>query len=137
MHAMSPTRIVGQPGPQSASSEIDANDHLEGKSRLIAETQDGSGTQYRVLETIRQYANEKLADLLTDLLSRCSLIALMYQSSHSAAHSAGEHIAIVDAIERRDARAAARLMAAHLANVERNLQLHPRVRDLAAALQTA
>jgi hypothetical protein len=48
-----------------------------------------------------------LAQLLADLLSRCSLIALMYQSAHSAEHSQAEHVAIVDAIERRDARAAA------------------------------
>jgi DNA-binding GntR family transcriptional regulator len=39
-------------------------------------------------------------------------------------------VAIVDAIERRDARAAVRLMDSHLGNVERNLQLHPRVGDL-------
>jgi hypothetical protein len=31
--------------------------------------------------------NEVLAQLLADLLSRSSLIALMYQSSHSAEHS--------------------------------------------------
>ena len=37
---------------------------------------------------------------------------------------------LVDAIERRDARAAARLMESHLRNVERNLQLHPRVAGL-------
>ena len=48
--------------------------------------------------------------LLDDLLTRCSLIALMYQSSHSAEHSQDEHVAIVDALERRDARAAVRLM---------------------------
>ena len=34
----------------------------------------------------------------------------MYQSSHSAEHSYEEHVAIVDALERRDARAAVRLM---------------------------
>jgi DNA-binding GntR family transcriptional regulator len=81
--------------------------------------------------------NEVLAQLLADLLARCSLIALMYQSAHGAGHSADEHVAIVDAIARRDARAAARLMDGHLGNVERNLQLHPRGGDLAAALAPA
>ncbi|MFO0445123.1 MAG: GntR family transcriptional regulator [Betaproteobacteria bacterium] len=71
------------------------------------------------------------------VLARCSLIALMYQSAHDAGHSAEEHVAIVDAIARRDARAAARLMDSHLGHVERNLQLHPRAVDLAAALALA
>ncbi len=79
--------------------------------------------------------NEVLAQLLADLLSRSSLIALMYQSSHSAGHSQEEHVQIVDALERRDGRAAARLMQQHLASVERNLRLDPRAGDLAAALR--
>ena len=78
--------------------------------------------------------NETLAQMLADLLSRCSLIALMYQSAHSAEHSADEHVAIVDALERRDARAATRLMRSHLGNVERNLQLDPRAGRLANLL---
>ena len=49
-----------------------------------------------------------------ELVSRSSLIALMYQSAHSAEHSYEEHVAIVDALERRDARAAVRLMEEHL-----------------------
>jgi DNA-binding GntR family transcriptional regulator len=84
----------------------------------------------------RLAGNEVLADLLADLLSRCSLIALMYQSSLSAGHSSDEHVAIVDAIERGDARAAARLMESHLASVERNLNLQPKSGDVAAALRT-
>jgi DNA-binding GntR family transcriptional regulator len=78
--------------------------------------------------------NQVLAELLGDLLSRSSLIALMYQSSHSAEHSQAEHVQIVDALQRRDARAAARMMSAHLGNVERNLRLHRRSSDLASAL---
>jgi DNA-binding GntR family transcriptional regulator len=72
--------------------------------------------------------------MLGDLVSRCSLIALMYQSAHSAEHSSDEHVAIVDALEKRDARAAVRLMEAHLHNVERSLQLDPRAPDLESAL---
>jgi DNA-binding GntR family transcriptional regulator len=75
--------------------------------------------------------------MLVELVSRSSLIALMYQSSHSAEHSQDEHVAIVDALERRDARAAVRLMQAHLGNVERNLRLNPRLSDLSKALQTS
>jgi DNA-binding GntR family transcriptional regulator len=82
----------------------------------------------------RLLGNEVLAELLADLLSRSSLIALMYQSSHSAEESQAEHVAIVDALERRDARAAIKLMSHHLEMVERNLRLDPRPTDLARAL---
>ncbi len=83
----------------------------------------------------RMLGNEVLAELVADLLSRSQLIALMYQSSHSAEHSQAEHEDIVAALERRDARAAARLMEQHLASVERNLRLDPRAPDLAAILK--
>ena len=107
-------------------AEAVARVDVAGRTRLLAD--------FHVV-LARLLDNEVLAQLLADLLARCSLIALMYQSAHSAEHSADEHVAIVDAIERRDARAAARLMASHLGNVERNLQLHPRVADLAPPLQ--
>ena len=101
---------------------------VAGRTRLLAD--------FHVV-LARMLGNEVLAQLLADLLARCSLIALMYQSAHDAGHSAEEHVAIVDAIARRDARAAARLMDSHLGHVERNLQLHPRAVDLAAALALA
>jgi len=100
---------------------------VTGRTRLLAD--------FHVV-LARLLGNDVLAGLLADLLSRCSLIALMYQSSHSAEHSAAEHVAIVDAIERRDARAATKLMDGHLGNVERNLQRQPRAGDLASVLQT-
>ena len=82
----------------------------------------------------RMLGNEVLAHLIGDLVSRCSLIALMYQSAHSAEHSLAEHVAIVDALEKRDVRASVRLMQDHLHHVERNLQLDPRVPDLESVL---
>ena len=39
---------------------LDAIELLVAKSLVIADTQDGAGTRYRLLETIRQYASEKL-----------------------------------------------------------------------------
>jgi DNA-binding GntR family transcriptional regulator len=99
---------------------------VSGRTRLLAD--------FHVV-LARMLGNEVLAHLLADLLSRCSLIALMYQSSHSAEHSASEHVAIVDALERGDARAAVRLMESHLDHVERNLRLEPRAHGLEAALQ--
>ncbi|HEX7441391.1 MAG TPA: GntR family transcriptional regulator [Caldimonas sp.] len=78
--------------------------------------------------------NAVLAGMLAELVSRSSLIALMYQSAHSAEHSFDEHVAIVDALEKRDARAAVKLMEEHLRHVERNLRLDPRAHDLEAVL---
>lgn len=114
--------------------------HLKAEARAVART-DVSG-RTRLLADFhvvlaRMLGNQVLAELLADLLTRSSLIALMYQSSHSAEHSQAEHVAIVDALDQRDARAAVRLLEAHLGNVERNLRLNPRVSDLSSALQPA
>ena len=105
-----------------------ARTDVSGRTRLLAD--------FHVV-LARMLGNQVLADLLADLLTRSSLIALMYQSSHSAEHSQAEHVAIVDALEKRDARAAVRLLESHLDKVERNLRLNPRVSDLATALQPA
>jgi DNA-binding GntR family transcriptional regulator len=112
--------------------------HLKAEALAVART-DVSG-RTRLLADFhvvlaRMLGNQVLAEMLVDLLTRSSLIALMYQSAHSAEHSQEEHVAIVDALERRDARAAVRLLESHLGNVERNLRLSPRVSDLASALQ--
>ncbi len=108
-------------------AEIQAvkNSDVPGRTRLLADLH---------VVIARMLGNDVLAGMLGDLVSRCSLIALMYQSAHSAEHSFEEHVAIVDALEKRDARAAVRLMEAHLHNVERNLQLDPRTPDLESAL---
>ena len=105
-----------------------ARTDVSGRTRLLAD--------FHVL-LARMLGNQVLAEMLEDLLTRSSLIALMYQSSHSAEHSQEEHVAIVDALHKRDARAAVRLLEAHLGNVERNLRLNPRVADLATVLQPA
>jgi len=65
--------------------------------------------------------NEVLAQLLGELISRCALITLMYQSDKDAAHNADEHEAIVKALTERNADEAVRLMTEHLAHVEHNL----------------
>ncbi|MES2226334.1 MAG: GntR family transcriptional regulator [Pseudomonadota bacterium] len=96
-----------------------------GRTRLL--------TDFHIV-VARMLGNEVLAGMVGDLVSRSSLIALMYQSAQSAEHSFAEHVAIVDALERRDARAAVRLMEAHLHHVERNLRLDPRAPDLGSVL---
>nr|WP_326541213.1 GntR family transcriptional regulator [Pseudorhodoferax sp.] len=103
-----------------------ARTDVAGRTRLLADF-------HAVLA--RMLGNEVLAQLLVDLLSRCSLIALMYQSAHSAEHSLDEHVQIVDALEKRDARLAARLMEHHISAVEQNLRLDPHSVDLSAVLR--
>jgi DNA-binding GntR family transcriptional regulator len=101
---------------------------VSGRTRLLAD--------FHVV-LARLLGNEVLAELMTDLVTRSTLIALMYQTADSAEHSYEDHVAIVDALEKRDARAAVRLMERHLRDVERNLRLQPRAPDLRAALQPA
>ena len=75
--------------------------------------------------------NEVLAQMLGDLISRCALITLMYQSDTAATHSHEEHAALVQALAQKDEPLALQLMDAHLQHVEahlafdRNSALHP------------
>ncbi len=62
--------------------------------------------------------NPVLAQLLGQLISRCALVTLMYQSSRDAAHSNEEHVEIVRALAARDGERAAHLMGEHLSHVE-------------------
>ena len=80
--------------------------------------------------------NEVLAQLLGDLISRCALITLMYQTDSAAAHSHDEHADIVAALAARDEERAVQLMQAHLLHVEESLafdQTQP-TNDLSKAL---
>jgi DNA-binding GntR family transcriptional regulator len=80
--------------------------------------------------------NEVLAQLLGELVSRCSLITLMYQSASAAEHSHEEHAAIVNALAARDELLALRLMDQHLVSVEKNLAFDRKVpsNDISMAL---
>jgi DNA-binding GntR family transcriptional regulator len=73
---------------------------------------------------------------LGELISRCSLITLMYQSDNAAEHSAEDHSAILKAIEAKDEALAAQLMEEHLRNVEASLTLDRKLpnSDIAMAL---
>ncbi len=102
------------------------NVHVEGRTRLL-------GDFHLVLANM--VGNQVLVQMLSELLTRSSLIALMRQSSQSAEESLSEHVAIVDAFERRDVKAAVRLVGKHLTNVQANLDLDPQSVDLAQILQ--
>jgi DNA-binding GntR family transcriptional regulator len=74
--------------------------------------------------------NQVLIELMQELVSRCSLITLMYQSADNAQASTDEHAGLLRAIEARDADQAITLLHAHLAAVEQQLTEQPRAKSL-------
>ncbi len=80
--------------------------------------------------------NVVLAQILGELISRCALITLMYQSRHEAEHSTDEHAAIVDAMAAGDTERAVALMNTHLDHVEASLTYDRKIpsHDVAVAL---
>jgi DNA-binding GntR family transcriptional regulator len=74
----------------------------------------------------RMLGNAVITEVMTDLLARCSLVALQVQAAAAALASHDDHVALVDALQRRDTRAAQRLMTQHLAKVILDLERHPR-----------
>ena len=83
--------------------------------------------------------NEVLAQILRDLISRSSLISLMYQRAGAAHHSQQEHVEIVRALAARDAERAVALMDEHLRHVEASLAFDrpPPSHDISLALGAA
>jgi DNA-binding GntR family transcriptional regulator len=81
--------------------------------------------------------NAVVAELLRELVSRTSLITLLYQSPSASVCSAEEHLELVKCFERRDAKRAVALMLEHLDHVEQGLDLReeePGTVDLRSAL---
>ncbi len=80
--------------------------------------------------------NQVLAQILGELISRCALITLMYQSATAAEHSNDEHADIVKALAAKDEERAVKLMTEHLLNVEANLVFDRKVptHDISVAL---
>ena len=80
--------------------------------------------------------NAVLTQIIRDLVSRSSLVALMYQRDAAAAHSQQEHVELVKALAARDEKRALKLMQEHLLHVEEGLGLDRPVptHDIALAL---
>jgi DNA-binding GntR family transcriptional regulator len=89
-----------------------ANQDVAGRTELLGDF------HVRMAELM---GNEVLAEMLRELISRCALITLMYQSAHAAEHSNEEHVEIVRALAAKDETLAVRLMDEHLAHVEQTL----------------
>jgi len=67
--------------------------------------------------------NQILTDILRDLVSRTSLVILLYRRNEGVSCSTEEHNVLLDAIERRDATRAVELMTRHLSHIEDELTL--------------
>lgn len=80
--------------------------------------------------------NEVLARLLGELISRCALITLMYQTHSAAEHSSEEHAAIVRAMADGNEALAVQLIDEHLTHVEASLTFDRKLptHDIAIAL---
>jgi len=104
-----------------------ARQDVSGRTELLADF------HVRVAELM---GNDVLAQILGELLSRCALITLMYQSSSDAEHSSDEHVAIVEAMAQRNEAEAVRLMDEHLQHVEQGLQFDRKLptNDISMAL---
>lgn len=108
-----------------AEQEALANPNVAGRTKLLAD--------FHVVLSM-MLGNTVLTKMLSELLTRSSLIALMYQSTLSATESQQEHVAIVDAFEARDVKAAVRLTIEHLNHLETTLSFDPFAPDLSQVL---
>lgn len=67
--------------------------------------------------------NKTLADMVSELVSRSSLIAMLYHSHNNPECSSDEHSQLVDALRSRQTEPAVTLMTEHLVRIEENLEL--------------
>lgn len=103
---------------------------VEGRTELL------SHFHVRMAELL---GNQVLAEVLRDLLARCAIATLMYQSSRAAHHSSDEHAELVECFAQRNVARAVKLMKEHLDHVEQGLNLErpAPTHDLGAALAAA
>jgi DNA-binding GntR family transcriptional regulator len=126
---------------ESTPARIKAlREHIAQEKSAVDED-DGSGRRMELLgdfhvRIAELMGNEVLAQILRDLVSRSSLITLMYQRAGAARHSQQEHVELVRAFAAHDEDRAARLMDEHLLHVEASLAFDRPVpsHDVAAAL---
>jgi DNA-binding GntR family transcriptional regulator len=115
---------------QIAPTQIRAlRDHLMREKDAVAAQNPSSRVQmlgeFHIL-IAQLLGNGVLEQMLRDLISRCALITLMYQSAQGAQESNQEHIHIVAALAARDEARAVQLMEEHLRSVVHNLSFERR-----------
>lgn len=119
--------LAGQLSPQSLS-QLTA--HLQAEHEAVSRIDVATRTRllfdFHVL-LAKLSGNTVLAELMRELVSRCALISLMYQSASHAGQSHTEHVALVSALEKGDGDKALQLLNTHLFSIEQQLTEHPRV----------
>jgi DNA-binding GntR family transcriptional regulator len=111
----------------ASAADIDAlRQHVAAEQAAVAQEDVAGRTELlgdfhvRMAELL---GNDVLAQVLRELLARCAIATLMYQSSHAAHDSATEHAALVDCFAQGNVAQAVKLMRTHLDHVEAGLQL--------------
>lgn len=129
VRAMLESQMIAELGPRITAKQIAELDLHLASERQALRAKDVAkrtwllGEFHRVLA--QMHGNTVLASILSDLLLRCSLIALAYQSNQSAEQSHRQHVQLVQALKRKQADAGAQLMREHLAHVCTHLELQP------------
>jgi len=109
---VTPTKIKALKDHLAMERKAVAGPDVSGRTELLGDF------HVRMAELM---GNKVLAELLGDLISRCALINLMYQSARAAEHSTDEHERLVDAMARGETEEAVRLMQEHLDHVQASL----------------
>jgi DNA-binding GntR family transcriptional regulator len=80
--------------------------------------------------------NDVLVQMMVELLSRCSLITLMYQTDNATDHACDDHEALIKALAAKDEALAVSLMDQHLHHIEASLTFDRKIpsNDIAMAL---
>jgi DNA-binding GntR family transcriptional regulator len=116
-------------------------DHLAAEKAAVEQSSASSRVEmlgdFHVL-IAKLLGNTVLEQMLRDLISRCALITLMYQSMQGAQDSGQEHVRIVAAMVAKDEALAVRLMEEHLLNVVSNLTFDrkPPASDISTVFDT-
>ena len=127
VRAATPAHIAALRAHVAAEQAAVAEEDVAGRTELLGDF------HVRMAELL---GNAVLAQVLRELLARCAIATLMYQSSHAAHDSAAEHAALVECFAHGNVTQAVKLMREHLDHVEAGLQLDRPVpsHDLKSAL---
>ncbi len=126
---VTPDQIKSLKAHVAAEKQAVANQDVSGRTELLGDF------HVRMAELM---GNDVLAELLGELISRCALITLMYQSTSAAEHSSDEHAAIIEALAANNETLAVQLMNEHLQHVEQGLQFDRKLpsNDISMALSS-
>jgi len=106
-HLVEEARLMAERGPSARRAEIKAS----GQFHLMLAAIGGNAILHRFME---------------ELVARSSLVIALYGRSGASTCGHGEHAGIVDALERRDQRAAQTLVVSHIDHIEADLDLRVR-----------